>query len=170
MSYVYRFLVSKKPHYCKGRSLQVNSAYGNSQTNEEPTNPTNYADADDDDNNNNMSGDLNSTHLVSYRDDLEANFECMQIAHEHEIKILREKLQREEKLLKDAEELYREAEEDWKKIVEENQRLRTSLVKNVVQTFNIRRNLARKIKEQTKKNSDIERQYDNKKREKKLPK
>jgi hypothetical protein len=96
--------------------------------------------------------------LASLRDELEANLECMQIAHEHEIKILREKLSREKKLQKEAEELYKEAEEDWRKVNDENIRLRTSLIKNVMQTFNIRKNFARRTKEQIKKCTQIEKQ------------
>ena len=139
----------------------MKSAYEQVPTNDESTNQTiDNETIYDDDEEENISSHLNSNHLISYRDDLDANFECMQIAHEHEIKILREKLQREEKLLREAEQVYHETEEDWKKVHEQNQNLRTNLVKNIMQTFNIRRDLARKIKEQTKKNSDIEQQYD----------
>jgi len=99
--------------------------------------------------------------LASLRDELEANLECMQIAHEHEIKILREKLLREEKLKKELEELYQEAEEDWRKVNDENIRLRTSLIKNVMQTFNIRKNFSRRTKEQLKICTQIEKQCEN---------
>jgi len=102
--------------------------------------------------------DDNHNRLASLRDELEANLECMQIAHEHEIKILREKLSREKKLLNESEESYKEAEEDWRKVNEENIRLRTSLIKNVMQTFNIRRDLARQTKEQLIKCRQIEKQ------------
>lgn len=164
-------ILSKKPHYCKGRLLQMKSAYEQVPTNDESTNQTiDNETIYDDDEEENISSHLNSNHLISYRDDLDANFECMQIAHEHEIKILREKLQREEKLLREAEQVYHETEEDWKKVHEQNQSLRTNLVKNIMQTFNIRRDLARKIKEQTKKNSDIEQQYDMKKANQKFSK
>lgn len=106
-----------------------------------------------------MYDDDNHNRLASLRDELEANLECMQIAHEHEIKILRDKLTREKKLYKDAEELYREAEEDWRKVQDENLRLRTSLIKNVMQTFNIRKDFARQTKEQLKQCALIEKQY-----------
>jgi len=96
--------------------------------------------------------------LASLRDELEANLECMQIAHEHEIKILREKLSREKKLHKEAEELYKEAEEDWQKVNDENIRVRTNVIKNVMQTFNIRKNFARRTKEQFKKCAEIQKQ------------
>ncbi len=96
--------------------------------------------------------------LASLRDELEANLECMQIAHEHEIKILREKLLREEKLRKEVEELYQEAEEDWRKVNDENIRLRTSLIKNVMQTFNIRKDFARRTKDQLNNCRQIEKQ------------
>jgi hypothetical protein len=99
--------------------------------------------------------------LASLRDELEANLECMQIAHEHEIKILREKLLREEKLKKEVEELYQEAEEDWRKVNDENIRLRTSLIKNVMQTFNIRKDFSRRTKEQLKICTQIEKQCEN---------
>jgi len=49
-------------------------------------------------------------------------------------------------------------EEDWRKVNEENIRLRTSLIKNVMQTFNIRRDLARRTKEQLIKCRQIEKQ------------
>jgi hypothetical protein len=93
--------------------------------------------------------------LASLRDELEANLECMQITHEHEIKILREKLSREKKLQQEAEESYKEAEEDWRKVNDENIRLRASLIKNVIQTFNIRKDFARRTKEQLQKCEDL---------------
>jgi hypothetical protein len=106
--------------------------------------------------NNLIYDDDNHNRLGSLRDELDANLECMQIAHEHEIKILREKLAREKKLRNEAEELYKEAEEDWRKVNDENLRLRTSLIKNVMQTFNIRKDFARRTKEQLKKCTQFE--------------
>lgn len=103
-----------------------------------------------------MYDDDTHNRLASLRDELEANLECMQIAHEHEIKILREKLSREQKLHREAEESYKEAEEDWKKVNDENNRLRASLIKNVMQTFNIRKDFARRTKEQIKQCRQIE--------------
>ncbi|CAF4609566.1 unnamed protein product, partial [Rotaria magnacalcarata] len=72
--------------------------------------------------------------------------------------VLRDKLAREKKLKVDAEESYKEAEEDWSKVNDENIRLRTSLIKNVMQTFNIRRDLARRTKDQLKQCEQVEKQ------------
>lgn len=107
-------------------------------------------DYDDDDSHN---------QLASLRDELDANLECLDITHKRELKLLQDRLTREKKLRDNAEELYKEAEEDWRKANEENLRLRTNLVKNVMQTFNIRRNFARQTKEQRQKCQQLEQQF-----------
>ena len=164
-------LVSQRPHYCRGRPLIMKEIHGQKYTEEYQTNsspghlsqitlcssPTenlNSMTMNDSSNFENSSSDV----LGLLRDELEANIECMQIAHEHEIKILREKLERERKLQHEAQESYKEAQEDWRRVNDENTRLRTSLIKNVMQTFNIRRDLARRIKDQLKKCEQIEKQ------------
>ena len=102
---------------------------------------------DDDDYDN----DDSHNQLASLRDELDANLECLDITHKHEIKVLQERLAREKKLRDHAEEVYKEAEEDWRTAQEENLKLRTNLIKNVMQTFNIRREFARRTKEQRQK-------------------
>ena len=94
-----------------------------------------------------LSVDDDQTHLGSLRDELEANLECLKIQHEHEINVLHDKLEREKKRRDEAEQMYQEAKEDWSKCLAENLRLRTSTIKNVVQTFNIRRDLGRRTKD-----------------------
>ncbi|UJR25902.1 hypothetical protein I4U23_007250 [Adineta vaga] len=169
----YNNILSKGPHYCQNRSLTVRPA--NDQKNS--TDQLSYSSSDQisqttsfistTDNYNSRTTENNSTfdddahhHLATLRDELEANLECLEIAHEHEVKILQEKLVKEKKLYQDALELYKEVEENLLKTQEDNIRIRTSLVKNVMQTFNIRRNLARQTKEQLKKCAQIEKQCD----------
>jgi hypothetical protein len=103
-----------------------------------------------------MYDDDQNNRLASLRDEFDANIECMQIAHDREVKILRERLAREKKLRDEAEVLYKEAEEDWRKVCDENVKTRTSLIKNVMQTFNIRREFARRTKEQLEKCAQIQ--------------
>ncbi len=103
-----------------------------------------------------MYDDDQNNRLASLRDEFDANIECMQIAHDREVKILRERLAREKKLRDEAEILYKEAEEDWRKVCDENVKTRTSLIKNVMQTFNIRREFARRTKEQLEKCAQIQ--------------
>ncbi|CAF4629249.1 unnamed protein product [Rotaria sp. Silwood2] len=164
-------VVSQTPHYCQGRHLIVKTACDHINSNDYQSNSspeTQFqitSSLSMNDNSNSISMDNSFTcdntyhnRLASLRDELEANLECMQIAHEHEIKIVQEKLTREKKLLKEAEELYKEAEEDWRKVNDENARLRTSLIKNVMQTFNMRKDLARRTKDELKKCTQIEKQ------------
>ncbi|CAF1190275.1 unnamed protein product [Rotaria sordida] len=164
-------ILSKTPHYCQDRLLIVKTACDYTNTNEYQSNSspdplsqtTSSLSINDNLNSTSMNNsftfdNMNRNRLVSLRDELDANIECMQIAHDHEIKTLQDKLTREKKLLKEAEELYKEAEEDWRKVNDENIRLRTSLIKNVMQTFNIRKDLACRTKEQLKKCTQIEKQ------------
>ncbi|CAF3248822.1 unnamed protein product [Rotaria socialis] len=163
-------IVSNAPHYCLGRLLLVKPANEETYSNESQVNssldPPSQTISSTNDNfhsttidNSFIYDDLNDNRLASLHDELEANLECMQIAHGHEIKVLRDKLAREKKLKADAEESYKEAEEDWSKINAENIRLRTSLIKNVMQTFNIRRDLARRTKDQLKQCEQVEKQF-----------
>jgi hypothetical protein len=165
-------LVSTAPHQCNGRLLLVKTAYDQTNSSDYQSNyssdhlcqttvPTNENFNSTTMDNNSIFDDDNHNRLASIRDELEANLECMQIAHEHEIKILREKLAREKKRRKEAEESYKEVEEDWRQVNEENVRIRTSLIKNVMQTFNIRKDLARRTKDQLKKCDDIKSKLDN---------
>jgi hypothetical protein len=165
--------VSQSPHYCHGRRLIIKSdgdqtnwnEYQSNSSSDQRSQTTSCLSTNENIISTTMDNSLildddNQNRLASLRDELEANLECMQIAHEHEVKILREKLSREKKLEKEAEELCKEAKEDWCKVKDENIRLRTSLIKNVMQTFNIRRDLARQTKDQFKKYAQIEKQYD----------
>ena len=95
-----------------------------------------------------MYDDGNYDDLVSLHDDLEANLECLKIQHQHEIRLLEERLSREKKLRDEAEEAYKVAEGDWEKTLQKNLQTRENLIKNTMQTFNIRRSFARRIKEQ----------------------
>ncbi|CAF0800332.1 unnamed protein product [Rotaria sp. Silwood1] len=163
-------ILAQAPHSCHGRLLIVKTACDHVNSNEyqsncssDPLSQTSSLSINDNLNSTSMDNSFTFDHMnhyrvVSLRDELEANLECMQIAHKHEIKILQEKLAREKKLLKEAEELYKEAEDDWRKVNDENIRLRTSLIKNVMQTFNIRKDLARRTKDQLKKCAQIEKQ------------
>lgn len=163
--------MSKAPHYCQNRPLLVKTAYDKIDTNGCQFNPATDAlfqtmpSLSPNDNCNLTPMDESFTYdnidqnrLVALRDELEANLECMQIAHEHEIKTLKDRLEREKRLLKEAQDAYKDAEQEWRSANDENARLRTSLIKNVVQTFNIRRNLARQTKDQLKQCTKIEKQ------------
>jgi hypothetical protein len=163
--------VSQVPHHCYGRELLVRTAYIPENPNEYPSNSspeqfiqtTPFLSTNETFNSTTMDDssifdDNKDDRLASLRDELEANLECMQIAHEHEINLLREKLKRETKLRKEADESYKEAEEDWKKENTENIRLRTSLIKNVMQTFNIRKTLSRQTKDQLRECAQMEKQ------------
>lgn len=164
-------LVSQGPHFCGGRELRVRTANGHQNFNEDQYNsPSDYPSQDTSTNeyfelnsmeNNPMYDEDDDSHnqLASLRDELDANLECMDIDHKHQVKVLREKLAREKKLRDQAEELYKEAEEEWRNIQEEHLKLRTTLIKNVMQTFNIRRDFARRTKEQWQKCHQLEQQF-----------
>ena len=164
--------MSSGPHSCLGRPLTVKAANEQKGSNDSPSyasdqqsQATSFLSANDNFNSTTVDNgvafdDENENHLANLRDELEANLECLQIAHDHEVKILSEKLQREKKLYQDALESYKDVEENLKKAREDNSRIRTSLIKNVMQTFNIRRNLARQIKEQINNCNQIEGQCD----------
>jgi hypothetical protein len=164
--------VSKAPHFCKDRLLLVRTSYDQTNSSENQSNFSSdqlsqtILSTNETLNSTTMDTSLtfdedNDNRLASIRDELEANLECMQIAHEHELKLLRDKLTRVKKLQKEAEELYKEAEVDWRQVNDENLRIRTSLIKNVMQTFNIRRDLARRTKDQSKQCDDIKSNSDN---------
>ena len=154
--------VSQAPHSCEGRILNVrsdqeqvpyNEQYSNVSPAEPPAPPVaNQAPEEDlvftSTDSSAMYDDGNYDELVSFHDELEANLECLKIQHQHEIKLLEEKLSREKKLRNEAEDTYNVAKEDWEKTVEKNLQTRISLIKNTMQTFNIRRGLARQLKEQ----------------------
>lgn len=155
--------MSQGPHSCHGRSLLVklanepksplgHTSYSSSEHRSQTTSYLSTAD--------NSSGldDDSSNRLGALQDELDANLECMQIAHEHEVKLLREKLAKEQKLCQQAAEAFKEAEDDLAKARAENVRLRESLIKNVMQTFNIRRDLARQTKEQLRQCTQLEQQ------------
>lgn len=156
-------LVSQGPHRCYGRELRVRTANGHQNANEDQyysvsdypsqdPSMNEYFESDPMENNAMYDEDDDShNQLASLRDELDANLECMDIDHKRQVKSLQEKLAREKKHRDQEEELYREAEEDWRSIQEENLRLRTNLIKNVIQTFNIRRDFARRTKEQQRK-------------------
>ena len=89
--------MSAAPHKCKGRRLLVRSSYGQTNSNEyelnyssdqlsQSTVPTNENLNSTTMDNNSIFDDDSHNRLASIRDELEANIECMQIAHEHEIK------------------------------------------------------------------------------------
>ncbi len=165
------FLVSEGPHYCQKRPLIVKTAHDPINSTENQSNTSSDQLSQMISNNENihsttmetslMYDDDQHNRLASLRDEFDANIECMQITHDRELKTLREKLAREKKLRDEAEILYKEAEEDWRKVRDENVKLRTSLIKNVMQTFNIRRNYARQTKEQLEKCVQIEKQFEN---------
>jgi hypothetical protein len=161
------FLVSEGPHYCQNRLLVVRTAHDKSNSTEDQSNSSSDQLISTNENIHSTTMDTSLIYdddhhnrLASLRDEFDANIECMQIAHERELKILREKLVREKKLRDEAEELYREAEEDWRKVSDENVKLRTSLIKNIMQTFNIRRDFARRTKEQLEKCAQIQTQLE----------
>ena len=155
--------VSQAPHFCGGRTLNVRSdqgqvpyteQYSNVSPAEPPAPPlANQAPEEDlvftSTDSSAMYEDGNYDELVSLHDELEANLECLKIQHQHELKLLEEKLSREKKLRNEAEDTYKVVKEDWEKTVEKNLQTRVSLIKNTMQTFNIRRGLARQLKEQS---------------------
>ena len=96
-----------------------------------------------------MYDDGNYDDLVALHDELEANLECLKIQHQYEIQQLEDRLSRETKLRDEAEEAHKVAQGDWEKTREKNLQTRENLIKNTMQTFNIRRSLARQIKEQS---------------------
>ncbi|CAF0774283.1 unnamed protein product [Adineta ricciae] len=168
----YSNILSSGPHSCLGRPLIVKSANEQKSSNDSPSyasdqqsQATSFLSTNDNFSSTTVDNgvafdDENQNHLANLRDELEANLECLQIAHDHEVKILSEKLAKEKKLYQDALESYKDVEENLTKVREDNIRIRTSLIKNVMQTFNIRRNLARQIKEQINNCSQIEGQCD----------
>ncbi|CAF0945100.1 unnamed protein product [Adineta steineri] len=159
-------ILAKTPHRCLDRYLFVKTANDRHHSSDQITSSSLVTD-DNINSTTTTTTDTSSTfdtenynRLAVLRDELDANLECMQIAHEHEVKLLNDKLLREKKLLQESEQLYKEAEEDYLKIKDENIRIRTCLIKNVMQTFNIRRDLARQTKDQLKKCAQIQMQYD----------
>ena len=150
--------MSEGPHHCQNRLLVVRPAKEPRNSNADQLNTTSDQTIFPNEDTSStametsfMYDDDQHNRLATLRDEFDANIECMQIAHDREVKILREKLAREKKLRDEAEISYKEAEEDWRKVREENMRTRESLTKNVMQTFNIRRNYARQIKQQLQK-------------------
>ncbi|CAF5082228.1 unnamed protein product, partial [Rotaria sp. Silwood1] len=94
---------AQAPHSCHGRLLIVKTACDHVNSNEyqsncssDPLSQTSSLSINDNLNSTSMDNSFTFDHMnhyrvVSLRDELEANLECMQIAHKHEIKILQEK-------------------------------------------------------------------------------
>lgn len=95
-----------------------------------------------------MNDDRYENELIYLRDEFEANLEMLKIQHDHELKTLSEQIRKEKQRREDAKESLRRAEEDFQAAEKKNAQLRESLVKNTMQTFNLRRDLARQIKEE----------------------
>lgn len=72
----------------------------------------------------------------------------LKIQHEQELKVLNEQIRKEKQRRDEAEESYRQAQEDLELAKKKNAQLRDSLIKNVMQTFNLRRDFGRKIKKE----------------------
>ena len=83
-------------------------------------------------------------------DEFEETLELIKYEQQHEIQRLEQKLAGEMKLLQEQQETYQTMQEEWNRIVESNQQLRQNLLRNVVQTFNIKQRLARELKKREK--------------------
>ena len=103
-----------------------------------------------------MYDDRYEEELYPIQEELDANLECLKIEHEREINALQQQVQKEKKRRDEAKELYESAKADCEEAQKKNKQLRENLIKNTMQTFNLRRDLARQIKDGNQKLIDLQ--------------
>lgn len=163
--YIFSFQVSKCPHSCKGRYLRVRRSNNRNPNNFEQQfesstaatqNTINFNDApfdEYDQNDNEYSGAQNfgfeGQLIYEIQNDYEATLESIKTEQENELTVLKDLIEHEKKRLEEAIKNYRASGTELAEMSEKNRQLKQNLVRNVVQTFNIRQSFGRQIKEAT---------------------